>query len=208
MTEPRLLLANNNPGKIRELVALLEGVPFPLTTPEDEGVVLDVDETGTTFEANAMLKARAFASASGLHSLSDDSGLEIDFLDGEPGPRSARYAGPSATQSQMIEYLLGKLEGADWSMRRARFRCVIAIAEPRGQVSVFEGRCEGFITFKPHGYNGFGYDPIFYLPELGKHMAELEVYEKNQVSHRAIAAQKAVAFLQEYACKIKTNLAL
>ena len=195
MNRPRILLATNNAGKVRELVVLLAGTPFAVATPSDEGIDLDVEETGDTFEENAVLKARAFAEASGLLSIADDSGLEVDALDGEPGVRSARYAGPDATDEDRVRYLLSKLEGVEWKERGARFRSVVALAHPNGEVKLFEGACEGMVAFEPQGDKGFGYDPIFYIPGLGRHMAELELEEKNRMSHRGKAVSKAADFL-------------
>ena len=192
----KLLLATNNPGKIRELTSLLQGTPFVVATPESEGLSLEVEETGSTFEENAILKAEAFALASGLCAMADDSGLEVDALGGEPGVYSARYAGPDATDEDLVRYLLGKLEDIEWEKRSARFRSVVALAHPDGEVQLFEGSCEGIVAFEPHGAKGFGYDPIFYLPTLGKHMAELDMEEKNSVSHRGMAARKALEFLR------------
>jgi XTP/dITP diphosphohydrolase len=192
----KLLLATNNPGKARELAVLLQGVPFIITTPQEEGIALEVEETGATFQENAALKARAFATASGLLALADDSGLEVDALGGEPGPMSARYAGPEASDEERVRYLLAKLEGIEWSERSARFRSVIAVAEPAGTLELFEGVCEGVIALKPRGEGGFGYDPLFYIPSLGKLMAELSLEEKNGVSHRGRAAGKAVEYLK------------
>jgi XTP/dITP diphosphohydrolase len=195
----KLLLATRNPGKARELAVLLQGVPFTITTPQEEGIALEVEETGATFEENAALKARAFATASGLLTLADDSGLEVDALGGEPGPLSARYAGPDASDEERVRYLLGKLEDVKWSERGARFRSVIAVAEPAGTLKLFEGVCEGVIALKPRGAGGFGYDPLFYVPSLGRLMAELSLEEKNGVSHRGSAARKAVEYLRSMA---------
>ncbi len=192
----KLLLATNNPGKIRELAALLEGTPFVVTTPNEEGIALEVEETGATFEDNAILKAAAFAQASGLCTLADDSGLEVDALGGEPGVYSARYAGPDATDEERVRYLLSKLEDIEWEKRSARFRSVVALAHPDGEVRLFEGACEGIVAFEPRGAKGFGYDPIFYIPSLGKHMAELDMDDKNGVSHRGMAARKALDYLK------------
>ena len=189
-TTPVLLLATANKGKIREYRSLLEGIPYLLITPADLGITVDVAETGQTFEENATLKATAFAGAGGRLTLADDSGLEVDALGGEPGPRSRRYAGEHATDAERIDYLLARLEDAPEKDRTARFRCVIAIAAPAGPVMLFSGECHGVIVSKPRGEYGFGYDPIFYLPELGKTMAELTLEEKNRVSHRARAAEK------------------
>ena len=195
MSNPRILLATNNAGKVRELAVLLAGTPFVVASPTDEDIVLDVEETGATFEENAILKARAFAEASGLPSLADDSGLEVDALGGEPGVRSARYAGPEASDQDRVRYLLGKLQGVEWERRSARFRSVVALAFPDGEVRLFEGACEGMVAFEPRGDKGFGYDPIFYIPALGRHMAELELAEKNDMSHRGQAARKAAEYL-------------
>jgi len=192
----KLLLATNNLGKARELAVLLQGASFTITTPQEEGMVLEVEETGTTFEANAAIKAEAFAKASGLMALADDSGLEVDVLGGEPGVMSARYAGPDASDEDRVRYLLSKLEGIKWNMRGARFRSVIAVAEPEGTIELFEGTCEGMIALSPRGAGGFGYDPVFYVPSLGKLMAELTMEEKNSISHRGSAARKAVEYLK------------
>ena len=192
----KLLLATNNLGKARELAVLLQGASFTITTPQKEGMVLEVEETGTTFEANAAIKAEAFAKASGLMALADDSGLEVDVLGGEPGVMSARYAGPDASDEDRVRYLLSKLEGIKWNMRGARFRSVIAVAEPEGTIELFEGTCEGMIALSPRGAGGFGYDPVFYVPSLGKLMAELTMEEKNSISHRGNAARKAVEYLK------------
>ena len=192
----KLLLATNNPGKIRELAALLRDTPFVVTTPKEEGIVLEVEETGSTFEDNATLKAAAFAQASGLCAMADDSGLEVDALGGEPGVYSARYAGPGATDQELVRYLLGKLEDIEWEKRSARFRSVVALAHPDGEVRLFEGACEGIVAFEPRGAKGFGYDPIFYIPALGRHLAELDMDEKNGVSHRGMATMKALDYLK------------
>ena len=200
MNTPKLLLATNNRGKVRELTVLLDGIPFEITTPLNEGIVLDVEETGATFEENAAIKARAFADTSGLLALADDSGLEVDALGGEPGVMSARYAGPGASDQDRVRYLLSKLEGIECNMRGARFRSVIAVAEPNGGVvRLFEGKCEGLIAFSPQGTDGFGYDPVFYLPSLGKALGELSMEAKNSVSHRGDAARKAVEYLKSIA---------
>ena len=197
MNRPKLLLATNNPGKLRELALLLEGAPFTIVAPAEEGIALEVEETGDTFQENAALKARAFAEAAGLLSVADDSGLEVDALGGEPGVRSARYAGPQASDADRVQYLLSKLEGIEWNRRGARFRSVIAVAVPGGEVRLFEGACEGAIVLRPRGTGGFGYDPVFYVPSLGKLMAELSMEEKNGISHRGQAARKAVEYLSD-----------
>ncbi len=195
MGKTKLLLATQNRGKAREYQNLLGGIPYRLVTMADEGITTEVDETGETFEENATLKASTLARESGLLTLADDSGLEVDALGGEPGVLSARYAGEDATDADRVEFLLKKLHGVPEKERTARFRCVIAIATPEGKVELCSGECPGIITTSPRGYNGFGYDPIFYLPELGKTLAELSADEKNRISHRARAAQKASEIL-------------
>lgn len=194
-SKPKLLLATNNKGKIREYNSLFRGIPFEIVTPAELGVTISVEEAGVSFEENATLKAVTLAKQSGLLSLSDDSGLEVDALDGEPGPLSARYAGENATDADRIDFLLSRLKDIPEKERTARFRCVIAISEPGGKVELFSGECRGVITAAPKGNRGFGYDPIFFIPKLGKTMAELTLEEKNRVSHRARAAEKARAAL-------------
>ncbi len=193
---PKLLLATNNKGKVREYQSLLQEARFDLVTPAQLGIKLEVDETGSTFEDNARIKALAFAKVSGLLTLADDSGLEVDALNGEPGIRSSRYAGEGATDSDRVKFLLAKLKNIPPEKRMAHFRCVIAIAFPDGKIEICSGRCDGVITREPRGAEGFGYDPIFYFPELKKTMAELSMEIKNQISHRARAAQQAVIVLR------------
>lgn len=197
MTENKILLiATNNKGKLREYVQLLAGVPFKLITLDDAGVKKEVAETGLTMVENAIKKACDYAALTGIITVADDSGLEVDILDGKPGAFSRRFSAENATDKERNEYLLAKLREVSWGKRTARFRCVIAVAFPRENVETFEGICEGIIAFEPKGDHGFGYDPIFYLPELDKHMAELTLAEKNKVSHRARAVQNARPFLE------------
>jgi XTP/dITP diphosphohydrolase len=191
----KLLLATTNAGKAREYRNLLAGIPYRLVTLSDEGTATDVPETGRTFEENASLKATVLARESGLLTLADDSGLEVDALGGEPGVLSARYAGENATDAQRVDFLLKKLAGVPEKERAARFRCVIAVAMPEGDTRLFSGDCPGLIAAAPRGHNGFGYDPVFYLPELGKTMAEIPAEVKNKISHRARAAAKAKEYL-------------
>lgn len=194
---PKLLLATGNPNKIREISELLRDSPFLVTTPADEGIDIEVEETGKTFEENAQLKAVAYSTRSKSIVMADDSGLEIDALGGEPGVLSARYAGENAPNDKMIALVLSNLQGVPWEKRTARFRCVMAIATSTGEIHFCEGICPGYITFEPKGSGGFGYDPIFYLPELDKTMAELSMEEKNKVSHRGKALRKAVETLKQ-----------
>lgn len=198
MSRNKLLLATNNRGKVREYKSLFRGIPYEIVTPAKEGITTEVAETGNTFEANARLKANVLAKESGRLTLADDSGLEVDSLGGEPGVLSARYAGENATDSDRVKFLLDKLRGVPESERTARFCCVIAIASPGGRVEICSGECRGIITTSPRGYNGFGYDPVFYVPELGKTMAELPPEEKNKISHRARAAAKARDILLQW----------
>jgi len=187
----RLLVATNNPGKVREYQDLLVGLNLELVGLADAGTDTEVDETGRTFEENARLKAEAYGRASGLLTLADDSGLEVEALGGAPGVFSARYAGKGATDADRYRKLLVALDGVPWEKRGARFRCVIALAWPDGHIETFDGQCDGVIAFEPKGTNGFGFDPVFYMPEHGCTIAELPDEVKNRVSHRARAAMLA-----------------
>ena len=202
---PKLLLATRNPAKVQEYSLLLQDAPYQLTTLAEEGINIEVVETGDTMEVNAELKATAYAAESQLLTLADDSGLEVDALEGAPGSLSARYAGEDASDRERIDLLLSQLKDVPWENRSARFRCVIAIASPSGMVELCEGECPGFITFEPRGDHGFGYDPIFFLPELGKTMAELTMREKNELSHRGKAAQKAFLLLERWPKELPGN---
>ncbi|MBI2848097.1 MAG: XTP/dITP diphosphatase [Chloroflexi bacterium] len=193
----KLLLATNNQGKVQEYRSLLAALPFKLLTPDEVGITTVVAEVGETLEENARLKATILASESGLLTLADDSGLEVDALGGEPGSMSARYAGEDASDRDRVNFLLSRLKDVPRKKRTARFRCVIAIAIPNGEVTLCSGECRGLISFKPEGDLGFGYDPVFYLPEMGKTMAELPPDIKNQISHRGQAARKAVEILRK-----------
>ena len=197
----RLLIATRNPGKLAELTELLGGVPFRLVSLAEAGVELEVQETGSTLEENATLKATGYARMSGLRTLADDSGLEVEALGGEPGPLSSRYAGEEATDDQRIAFLHQKLENIPEERWTARFRCVIAVAWPPGPVELYTGECYGSIIRESRGACGFGYDPVFLLPELGKTMAELPPEEKNGVSHRSVAARKASIALKRKAAQ-------
>ena len=196
-SKPKLLLATSNRGKLIELAELLGDVPFELVSLADMGINVDVEETGQTFEANAALKAETYRDLSGVLTLADDSGLEVDALGGEPGVRSARYAGPDATDSDRIRLLLTNLADVPERSWTARFRCVIAVAGSDWQTQLFPGVCCGRIVREPRGDNGFGYDPVFLFPDLGLTMAELTSEQKNVVSHRAVAIRKAVAALTD-----------
>jgi XTP/dITP diphosphohydrolase len=191
-----LLLATNNKGKVSEIKALLEGSGIDLLTPAEIGLTLDIPEDGNTYAENASKKAVAFTQASGMTALSDDSGLEVDSLGGQPGMHSHRFSPlPDATDADRRKYLLKKLQGLPrpW---KAHFCSTVAIALPSGKVWLTTGQCEGEIVPKEAGKNGFGYDPIFFIPELGKTMAELDMDEKNSLSHRARAVQNAIPILK------------
>jgi XTP/dITP diphosphohydrolase len=199
---PRLVIATNNRGKLREFRELLAGSGYELVTPADLGLTFDVEETGSTFEANARLKAEAAARLCGLPALADDSGLVVDALDGRPGVYSARYAGEGMTSDAISEeeqcgIVLRELAGVEEERRTARFVCVIALARPGRETLTVDGVFEGRIAHEPRGSNGFGYDPIFFVPELGMTSAELRPDVKNAISHRGQAARKALALLRE-----------
>jgi XTP/dITP diphosphohydrolase len=188
----KLLVATNNPGKLEEYRHLLDGLPLEITSLGEEKLKFEPQETGSTFEENAILKASAFARRSKLPTLADDSGLEIDALHGAPGVHSARYGATRRGQDvQRYELVLHQMERVPWAERTARFRCVVALATPDGYVETAEGAVEGIIAFEPQGEHGFGYDPIFFIPELDCTMAQLPPETKNQVSHRARAARAA-----------------
>ena len=193
----KLLIATNNKGKVKELQDLLKDTSFELVTPADLDLKLDVEEDGRTYNENASKKALAFAQASGLISLADDSGLEVDALDGAPGLHSARYhPKPGANDADRRTYMLENLQDKlrPWT---AHFHATIAIAIPGKDVQIVEGNCYGEIIPEERGTNGFGYDPIFLFPELGKTMAELEMEEKNRLSHRAKAVMNAIPILKK-----------
>jgi len=187
----KLLIATHNEGKKQEYDRLLDGLAMELASLGDLGVAEAVEENGSSYAENALLKARGYAMATGMPTLADDSGLEVDALGGAPGILSARYAGEGATDEQRYLLLLRQLKNVPDEQRTACFRCVIALAWTDGRVEVAEGICEGRIAREPKGGHGFGYDPIFYIPEYGCTMAELPPEIKNRISHRARAASVA-----------------
>jgi len=191
----KLLLATNNKGKVAEIKALLGNLGLTLLTPADLGLALEVPEDGLTYAENASKKATAFAQASGLIALGDDSGLEVQALDGRPGLHSHRFSpNPEATDADRRIYLLEKLQGAPrpWT---AHFHATVAVVLPSGGIQITNGECEGEIIPEERGSNGFGYDPIFFIPGIGRTMAELEMDEKNRLSHRALAIKNAIPIL-------------
>ena len=193
----KLLVATGNPGKLREVSQILAGMPFEVLSLKDLGISMEVEETGATFAENAILKAEAYCVSAGVLTLADDSGLVVDALSGRPGVLSARYGGEGLTDPQRVELLLEELENIPWEKRTARFRCVIALAWPGGRLETVEGTVEGIIQYEPEGSNGFGYDPIFHLPERGCTTAQLETSDKNRISHRGQAVRKAAKLLME-----------
>ena len=192
---PQLLIATKNLGKVREYRDLLADLPFDILSLADVGIDADVEETGETFGENAILKARTYARLSGLLTGADDSGLAVDALGGWPGVHSARHAGPDASNADRIDILLQRMSDVPPDQRGAAFHCVVAIATPDGRVWTTEGMCPGVIIDEPAGTGGFGYDPVFFVPELGKTFAQLSSEQKNAISHRGIAARKAADLL-------------
>ncbi|MSP78439.1 MAG: RdgB/HAM1 family non-canonical purine NTP pyrophosphatase [Dehalococcoidia bacterium] len=193
---PTILLATTNAGKAREFNELLREAPARFPGLKDLNITQDVEETGATFAENALLKAVTYAKLSGVWTLAEDSGIEVDALNGAPGVYSRRFASPNATDEENVTLLLQKMKGVSWGNRSARFRSAISIASPEGQHWTVEGILDGIVTTARHGAGGFGYDPIFWLPDRGKTTAELSMAEKNQVSHRGKAAAQAVKLLQ------------
>ena len=188
----RLLIATTNSGKVREYKSLLAGLDLDLVGLKDVGINVEVEENGSTYIENAELKARAYVAMRGLLTLADDSGLEVDALNGRPGIHSARYAPDSTTR---IQKMLAEMSNVPDDQRTARFQCAIVLAWPDGRTQAVTGTCEGLIAHEPRGANGFGFDPIFHLPDYSATMAELSEDFKNTISHRAHAAQKARAIL-------------
>ncbi len=203
MAMPRLLIATNNTHKVAEFRRLLDDVGYELVIPSQVGLALAVIEDAATFQANASLKGVAHAAASGLPSLADDSGIEVDALGGGPGIRSARYGGPRLSDEGRVRLLLHELRDVPWERRGCRYVTALVIAWPSGRQEVFEGACQGVVTFAPVGVNGFGYDPIFHVPEAGRTMAELSAAQKDAISHRGLAAWRAAAVLRRETASVR-----
>jgi XTP/dITP diphosphohydrolase len=189
-----MLVATQNPGKVEEFRSLLASLQARIRFPSELGLEIDVPEDGTTYTDNARQKALTYMNASGLLTMADDSGLEVDAQGGKPGIRSARYA--LGHDVDRVVALLEQLRHVPWEQRTARFRCVVVIATPTGKIYDTEGICEGRIAFEPAGQGGFGYDPVFYMPGYDCTMAQLGPDEKNRVSHRALAVEAAVPVLR------------
>ena len=193
----KVILASQNQHKLVELSAILSQLGFEIALESEYGLHVDVDETGTTFEENSLLKAEAVMKASGLPILADDSGLEVDYLNKEPGVHSARYMGEDTSYDIKNQSIIDRLDGVEGNDRSARFVCVIADSFPDGHTAVTRGTIEGVIAKTPAGCGGFGYDPIVYVPELGKTTAEISAEEKNKISHRGKALRAMKAILQK-----------
>ena len=198
MAEKKLLLATGNAGKIAEFRELLSGMDIQVLGLGDtpQGDMEPPEETGATFEENAIIKARCWMERTGLPVIADDSGLAVDALNGEPGVRSARYAGPEATTPKNNALLLERLSGVPGDSRAAEFHCCIALCRPGLPQVTFDGKVEGVITESPAGENGFGYDPLFFYPPMQRTFAQLSSAEKNRVSHRADALRKLALWLE------------
>ena len=193
----RFVLATHNPGKLREMGEILKDFGIEVVSPRDLGITVDVEETGSTFAENAMLKAKAICKAADLPAIADDSGLCVDALNGAPGVYSARYGGEGLDDKGRYMLLLSSLRGAP--TRAAHFACAVACAFPNGDTLTAEGRCDGSIAYAPLGEGGFGYDPVFLLPGTGKTFGQLTQEEKSAVSHRGRA-------LREFSEKLETYL--
>jgi XTP/dITP diphosphohydrolase len=192
-----LVVATGNRGKFNEIAALLEGLDVLIMPLDRVGPIELPPESGDSFQENARLKAVAVASATGRLTLADDSGLEVDALGGQPGVLSARFGGSGKTDAERNRLLLSRLEGVPRERRVARFRCAVAVADPTGSVRLTEGVCEGRIALASRGEHGFGYDPIFEIPSLGRTLAEMGPDVKNRLSHRAQAVRAARGILEQ-----------
>lgn len=192
----KFVLATHNPGKLKEMSAILSGLGVEVVSPADLGIDLEVEETGTTFAENAMLKAKAICAAANLPAIADDSGLCVDALNGGPGVYSARYGGEGLDDRGRTALLLQNMRGQ--TTRAAHFACAIACAFPNGDTLTAEGRCDGAIAFAPMGEGGFGYDPVFLVPEKARTFSQLTAEEKNAVSHRGKALAAFAEKLETY----------
>ena len=192
----KFVLATHNPGKLKEMGAILAQFGVEVVSPRDLGLTVDVEETGTTFAENAMLKAKAICAAAKLPAIAADSGLCVDALNGGPGVYSARYGGEGLDDKGRYMLLLNSLRGQ--STRTAHFTCAIACAFPNGDTLTAEGRCDGTIAYAPMGEGGFGYDPVFFVPELKKTFGQLTAEEKSAISHRGRALESFIGKLETY----------
>lgn len=194
----KLLVATHNPGKVAEFAAMLADLAIEWLSLDDIGLLKDVAETGTTFQENAVLKAKSYAQATGLLTLADDSGLQVDALDGQPGIYTARYGGAGLTHEGRYRRLLQNMQDVPWPERTARFRAVIALVAPDGRLlGTADGVCEGMIAWEPAGDGGFGYDPVFYLPDRQMTMAQVGPAVKHKISHRGRAMRAIEPLLRQ-----------
>ena len=194
----KVVLASQNKHKLTEIQAILSRFDMELVLQSELGVSIDVDESGSSFEENSELKARAVMETTGLPAIADDSGLCVDVLGGAPGIYSARYGAPDCvTDRDRLNYLLQNMRGVRSDERTARFVCVITLLYPDGRKLVARGSCEGLIAFEPRGEDGFGYDPVFYVPSMGCTFAQMGADCKNRISHRANALMRLEAMLEE-----------
>lgn len=197
MKDRDLIVASGNQHKVDEVKAILSPLGFEIQSMKEAGVNIEIEEKGQSFEENALTKARAIAALTNKIVLADDSGLEVKALNNAPGIYSARYAGEHGNDRANNEKLLKELKNVPMEDRQARFCCAIAMVFPGGREIVVEGECKGRIGTEPMGHNGFGYDPLFVIPELGKTFAQLDQEEKNRISHRAKALEKLKKVLQD-----------
>lgn len=183
----KFIVATRNKGKLKEIKEILDGFQFEVLSMEEAGIYKDIEEYGTTFEENALIKAEEVFRLTGEMVMADDSGLEVDYLNGAPGVYSSRFAGEGATDGDRNNKLLDLLRDVPFEKRTARFVCAIAVVLPDGRHFAVKGTCEGYIGFKPEGDNGFGYDPLFYIPQYDITIAQMRSEEKNAISHRGKA---------------------
>ncbi len=194
----KIVFASNNDGKIKEIKEILKDFDAEILTMKEAGADIEIEENGTTFEENALIKARAVMQITGEITMADDSGLEIDYLNGEPGVYSARYMGHDTSYDIKNNAIIERMKNVSGNDRSARFVCAIAAVFPDGKEFVEKGTMEGVIGEKPMGENGFGYDPILFLPQYNKSSAQLTSEEKNRISHRGEAINKMKAAIEKY----------
>ncbi len=192
----KIVIATGNAGKMKEIKSIFNNLDYEVVSMKEEGIVADVDENGSTFEENALIKAREIAKLSGHIVLADDSGLEVDYLNKEPGIYSARYMGEDTPYSVKNASLIARMDGVEFEKRTARFVCAVAAVYPDGKELVVRETMEGYIGYEEKGANGFGYDPIFYLKEFDKTSAEISLEEKNEISHRGKAFRAIKALME------------
>ena len=193
----KFIVATKNKGKLNEIKEILSDFDYEVLSMTDLGINKEIEETGSTFEENALIKAKAVWNLTGETVMADDSGLEVDALNGAPGIYSSRFAGPNATDEERNKKLLALLEEVPFEKRKARFVCAIAVVYPDGSDFVVRGTCDGYIAFKPEGNNGFGYDPLFYVPEFGMTTAQMDPKKKHSISHRGKALQEMINMLKQ-----------